>query len=114
MRLKLSVLALSFRSQASFLDYAEPSKMFNRRNKAALLASGSTDLSVALKANGQMEQARTVTVSPGVARPVKFTVSKTRPGTCTVAVGGDIANFTVIAAGSEWSAGHSSQSCVDG
>jgi len=58
-------------------------------------------LSVALKVNGQVEQARTGTVSPGVARPVKFTVAKTRPGTCTVAVGGDMASFTVIAAGSE-------------
>ena len=58
---------------------------------------------VALKINGQVEQTRTVTVSPGVARPVRFTVSKTRPGTYTVAVGGDRGQFTVIAASNGWS-----------
>ena len=57
---------------------------------------------VALKINGQVEQTRTVTVSPGVAQPVRFTVSKTRPGTYTVAVGGDRGQFTVIAASNGW------------
>ena len=53
---------------------------------------------VALKIDGQVEQTRTVTVSPGVAQPVRFTVSKTRPGTYAVAVGGDRGQFTIIAA----------------
>ena len=58
---------------------------------------------VALKINGQVEQTRTVTVSPGVAQPVRFTVSKTRPGTYTVAVSGGRGQFTVIAASNGWS-----------
>ena len=53
---------------------------------------------VALRINGKVEQQRIVQVSPGSAHPVKFTVTKSEPGTYTVAVDGKKASFTVIGA----------------
>jgi hypothetical protein len=50
---------------------------------------------VALKINGQAEQSRTVSVGPHGSQPVKFTITKSRPGTYTVDVGGQRGNFTV-------------------
>lgn len=55
---------------------------------------------VALRINGKVEQQRMVEVSPGSAHPVKFTVTKSQPGTYTVAIDGQKASFTVIGAGS--------------
>lgn len=53
---------------------------------------------VNLMINGQLEQRKTVVVSPGATQPVKFTISKAQPGTYTVAIGGNRARFTVIGA----------------
>ena len=61
---------------------------------------------VALKVNGQVEQTRTVTVSPGVAHPVKFIVTRAQPGTYTLAVGGDKTRFTVMDSGPSASTGN--------
>jgi hypothetical protein len=54
---------------------------------------------VALRINGKVEQQRTVEVSPGTAYPVKFTVTKSEPGTYEVAIEGQRASFTVIGEG---------------
>jgi len=61
---------------------------------------------VALKVNGQVEQTRTVTVSPGIAHPVKFVVTRAQPGTYTLAVGGDRTRFTVMDSGQSVSTGN--------
>jgi hypothetical protein len=58
------------------------------------VSSGSYN--VALRINGKVEQQRTVEVSPGTAYPVKFTVTKTQPGTYDVAIEGQRASFTVV------------------
>jgi len=50
---------------------------------------------VALKINGQVEQTKLVTVGPGGSRPVKFTVTKSEPGTYTVIMGSQRASFVV-------------------
>jgi pimeloyl-ACP methyl ester carboxylesterase len=42
------------------------------------------NLNVALKINGQVEQTRMVSVGPQASQPVRFTVTKTEPGTYTV------------------------------
>ena len=57
------------------------------------------NLNVALKINGQVEQARMVSVGPRVAQPVKFTVTRAQPGTYTVDVGGQKSSFTILGAG---------------
>ena len=49
----------------------------------------------ALKINGQVEQTRLVTVGPGGSRPIKFTVTKSEPGTYTVIMGSQRANLLV-------------------
>jgi len=54
---------------------------------------------VALRINGKVEQQRTVEVSPGSAYPVKFTVTKSEPGTYEVAIEGQRASFRVIGDG---------------
>ena len=58
------------------------------------VSSGSYN--VALRVNGRVEQQRMVEVSPGTAYPVRFTVTKTQPGTYDVAIEGQKASFTVI------------------
>jgi len=58
--------------------------------------TSSGSYNVALRINGKVEQQRTVEVSPGTAYPVKFTVTKTQPGTYNVAIEGRRASFTVI------------------
>jgi hypothetical protein len=60
------------------------------------VSSGSYN--VALRINGKVEQQRMVEVSPGAAYPVKFTVTKSQPGTYDVAVEGQKASFTVLGA----------------
>jgi hypothetical protein len=55
---------------------------------------------VALKINGQVEQQKMVSVSPQGTQPVKFTVTKAQPGTYTVAIDGQKANFTVLGSSS--------------
>ena len=54
------------------------------------------NLNVALKINGQVEQARMVSVGPRVAQPVKFTVTRAQPGTYTVDIGGQKGSFTIL------------------
>jgi len=54
---------------------------------------------VVLRINSRVEQQRTIEVSPGAAYPVKFTVTKSQPGTYDVAIDGQQNSFTIIAAG---------------
>jgi len=53
-----------------------------------------------LKINGEIEQSRTFNVGPKATQPVKFTVTRTQPGTYAVDIGNQKANFTIIDAGS--------------
>jgi len=55
---------------------------------------------VALKIDGRVEQARMVSVGPQATQPVKFTVSKSQPGTYTVAIDGQQDTFSVLGTGS--------------
>ncbi len=49
-----------------------------------------------LKINGQVEQTRMVSVGPHASQPVKFTISKSQPGTYTVDIGSQRQAFTVL------------------
>jgi hypothetical protein len=51
---------------------------------------------VVLKINGQVEQTKMVSVGPGGAYPVKFTVTKAQPGTYTATIDGHQADFVVL------------------
>jgi hypothetical protein len=53
---------------------------------------------VALRINGRVEQQRTIEVSPGTAYPVKFTVTKSQPGTYTVNIGDKRGSFVILGA----------------
>lgn len=53
---------------------------------------------VVLRINGMTEQSKMVSVSPGAAYLVKFTVYKSRPGTYVVAVDGQQSSFTILSA----------------
>ena len=55
---------------------------------------------VILKINGQVEESRMVSVGPGAAHPVKFTVYRSQPGTYNVNIGGQKGYFTILGAGS--------------
>jgi len=55
---------------------------------------------VALKIDGRVEQAMMVSVGPQATQPVKFTVSKSQPGTYTVAIDGQQDTFSVLGTGS--------------
>jgi len=61
------------------------------------------NLNVALKINGQVEESRMVSVGPQGTQPVKFTVTKSEPGTYAVDVGGQKGSFTIL--GSRGTAG---------
>lgn len=50
---------------------------------------------VALRINGKIEQTKKVSVSPGIAHPVRFTVTKSQPGTYTVDIGNEHCTFVV-------------------
>jgi len=50
---------------------------------------------VVLKINGNVEQTKAVSVGSQVAQPVKFTVTKSEPGTYTVAIDGQQSSFTI-------------------
>lgn len=52
-------------------------------------------LNVALEINGQLEQTRTVSVGPQATQPVKFTVSRSEPGTYSIDIGGQKCSFTI-------------------
>ena len=52
-------------------------------------------LNVVLKINGQTEQARVVSVGPKATQPVRFTVSRTQPGTYAVNIFDQNGSFTV-------------------
>jgi len=64
-----------------------------------------------LMINGKMQQTKTVTVGPRATQPVMFTVTGTRPGTYTVDIGNQRANFIVIDTGSN-RAGRTGQSVL--
>ena len=53
-----------------------------------------------LKINGEVEQTKAISVSPGVARPVTFTVTKAEPGTYVVEIGSQQSSFTITGADS--------------
>jgi hypothetical protein len=55
---------------------------------------------VVLNINGQMEQSRMVSVGPQGTQPVKFTVTRSQPGTYTVNIDDQRRSFTVTGAGS--------------
>ena len=57
------------------------------------------NLNVTLKINGQLEQSRMVGVGPQGTQPVKFTITKTEPGTYTVDILGQQGSFTVLGTG---------------
>jgi len=57
------------------------------------------NLNVALKINGLVEQSRMVSVGPQGTQPVKFTITKTEPGTYTVDILGQQGSFTVLGTG---------------
>jgi len=59
--------------------------------------------SIALYINGHMEDSQTVSVSPGSAKNVVFTVTRTEPGTYQVLLEGNEGQFTVLGtAGGHW------------
>jgi len=47
--------------------------------------------------NGQIEDSQTVSISPGSARTVVFSITKATPGTYTISLGGQQGQFTVVA-----------------
>jgi sugar lactone lactonase YvrE len=51
---------------------------------------------VALIINGKTEQTRMVSVGPQTTQPVKFTVTKSQPGTYAIDVGGQNGSFTIL------------------
>jgi hypothetical protein len=53
------------------------------------------NLNIALKINGQVEQTRMVSVGPKTSQPVKFTVTKSQPGTYSIDIGGQTGSFTI-------------------
>jgi len=59
--------------------------------------------SIALYINGHLEDSQTVSVSPGSAKNVVFTVTRTAPGTYQVMLEGNVGQFTVLGtAGGHW------------
>jgi hypothetical protein len=54
------------------------------------------NLNIALKINGQVEQTRMVSVGPKASQPVKFTVTKSEPGTYDVAILDQNSSFTIL------------------
>jgi len=53
------------------------------------------NMSVALKINGVVEQTRMVSVGPQASQPIKFTVSRSEPGTYSIDIGGQTGSFTI-------------------
>jgi hypothetical protein len=51
---------------------------------------------VTLKINGKAEQTKAVSVGPQTSQPVKFTVSRSQPGTYTVSIDGQQSRFAVL------------------
>jgi len=54
------------------------------------------NLNVALKVNGVVEETRMVSVGPQASQPVKFTVTRDKPGTYTVDIADQKGSFTVV------------------
>ena len=57
------------------------------------------NMNIALTINGQVEQSRMVSVGAHGTQPVKFTVTKAKPGTYAVDIGGQKGSFAVLSAG---------------
>ncbi len=55
--------------------------------------------SIALTINGRVEQTKMVSVGPHATQPVKFTVTKTQPGTYAVDILDQKGSFTILGAG---------------
>jgi hypothetical protein len=55
----------------------------------------SGNLNIALKINGQVEQTKMVAVGPQTSQPIKFTVTKSEPGTYSVDIGGQTGSFII-------------------
>jgi len=53
---------------------------------------------VVLRVNGKVEEVRTVKVTPGIAQPVRFTVTRAQPGTYAVDIGNQKSKFTIVGA----------------
>jgi hypothetical protein len=53
------------------------------------------NLNIALKINGQVEQTKMVAVGPQTSQPIKFTVTKSEPGTYSVDIGGQTGSFII-------------------
>ena len=60
---------------------------------------------VVLKINGHVEKSRMVSVGPQGTQPVKFTVTRSQPGTYTVDIGGQRGSFVVAGDGTTPSVG---------
>ena len=60
---------------------------------------------VTLKINGQVEEAKMVSVGPQGTQPVQFTVTKDQPGTYNVAILDKSGSFTILGAGSSGTTG---------
>ena len=58
------------------------------------------NLNVTLKINGQVEETRMVSVGPQASQPIKFTVTKSQPGSYAIDIGGQQSSFTINGAGS--------------
>jgi hypothetical protein len=54
---------------------------------------------VVLRINGQVEQACVVSVGPGTSYPVKFTITRSQPGTYSVNIDSQQSSFTILSAG---------------
>jgi Leucine-rich repeat (LRR) protein len=90
---KMSVQYLSVNQQQTYAN-----QPVNITTNVVNTGDEAGSLNVALKINGKVEQARTVSVGPRGTQPVKFTVSRTQPGTYTVDIGGQKGSFTVLGA----------------
>jgi parallel beta-helix repeat protein len=64
--------------------------------RASNNCDGTSKEVVSIRINGTVEQSRTVEVGPHTVAPVRFTVTKSQPGTYTVNIGEQKGSFTVI------------------
>ncbi|UCH51285.1 MAG: hypothetical protein JSV54_00495, partial [Chloroflexota bacterium] len=63
------------------------------------------NLNIVLKINGLVEQSRMVSVGPHTSQPVKFTVTRAKPGTYDVDILGNTGSFTILGDSSTGAAG---------
>jgi len=94
MRLKQAILSTSYASVTPTQTYANQPVTI----AANVVNSGDDtgNYNVVLKINGQVEQSKMVSVGPGGAYQVKFTVSKSEPGQYLATIDGHKADFMVL------------------